>query len=189
MIEDTNALNVPKDGMTYYRISVDGTGLSEAVKISNKNNVKLTECRLLGGNEDCLDIVRGSNHEFHGCCFIPSRKTRTMVTIKGGAKGIVLQNCMFRTSEKTKYPWDISIGDYTIYDKYKTTPKTEVKIREAVTGGRRTANTNGPKPIVLVLNGEVDADHSVRVWKVPTIFVRILFQFQRWFGDKREPVL
>jgi hypothetical protein len=190
MKQDTHAVFIKDNGSSHYRLFADGKGFSEALKISNKKNVSFVQCRAINGEEDCLDIVRGDKITFTNCVFEPSEdkpRTRTIATIKGGATNVEFIDCLFRTENKTRFPWQISVGDYTIYDREKTTPKTTVKIRNAFTGGLRTVDTNGPKPRVLVLNGVVDADDSVKVWKVPSILVKLLFAFQRRFGDRRKP--
>jgi len=176
---DTHAHQIHESNSEHRGLHIDGTGYSEAIKLSNRNKVTVKESTFIGGNEDCLDIVRGNLIRFETCAFRPGSKTRTLCTIKGGASDVRLVNCFFDTKKKTRWPWHISVGDYTIYDRDKATPPTQVFISQAEYSKR--------KPIVLVLNGQVQSDGTVRIFKLPTTVVGILFWLNRKFGDKRKP--
>lgn len=179
---DSHAYKVTRDGENLSGLIVKGQGHDEAIKISNLTNIRISKSMFIGGEEDCLDIVRGDNIRFKECSFMPSKKTRTLCTIKGGATNVSLSGCHFDTEKKTRFPWHISVGDFTIYENDKETrPKhlTQVHISKATYSGK--------KPIVLVFKGVVYADKTVRVIQIPAFIVGIYFQLNRWFGDKRKP--
>ena len=95
---------------------VDGSGVSEALKLSFCRNVLIENCEFLGGYEDCVDIVRGENIRFKNCNFI-SQNSKQHVTCKGGAKNISFENCKFIGSFRCW--WDgacIDLGNWTDYD-------------------------------------------------------------------------
>jgi hypothetical protein len=119
---DTSALGFswrPGGDPIAYNINkclIDGSGCSEGLKLSFCHNVNVSQTRIIGGREDCVDIVRGGDIVFDDCEFI-SLGTRQHVTIKGGARSVSFVNCRFINSYSCW--WDgacIDLGNWTDYD-------------------------------------------------------------------------
>lgn len=158
-----------KDGLHY----VDGTDYAEAIKGSHKRNVVVEYAEVTGGHEDCIDLVGCSEVVLADLTLIPSRKTRTFITMKGGNRGILLKRIRFRG--KCRWPWDISIGDHTIYG-----------WREDRMIVIESCSTEKGRPLtVLCLAARrpmiVTPKCPVRVIMVPKFLVRIHF----WLNDLR----
>ena len=96
---------------------IDGRGGSEGLKLSCCRNIKIQNSQFFGGNEDCVDIVRGENIFFYNCTFSAGPDTKQHVTIKGGARNITFKKCKFKNSFKSW--WNgacIDLGNWTDYD-------------------------------------------------------------------------
>jgi len=182
---DTNKYNL-SEGEYIDGIEIDGYSKSEALKLSNLKYAGATEVRLLGGSEDCLDVVRGYGI-FNTIHFLPSKKTRQSVTAKGSCN-IVLNNPWFL--EKPKLA-DIVVGDFTIYDavdKERFKKKSVVHLKNP---NALDDNLNSRKVKVILMNGDlrvIDAKDRtrVKVIKVPSLLVKIYFFFGRLFTSKKR---
>jgi hypothetical protein len=96
---------------------IDGLGVAEGLKLSFCRNVKVIDSTIIGGYEDCVDIVRGENITFENCDFIANSGTKQHITCKCGAKNIVFKNCNFIGSFRNW--WDgacIDLGNWGDYD-------------------------------------------------------------------------
>jgi len=166
MKPDTNAFFLWSD-QRYNDIHVDGIGHAEAIKGSNKANVNVFNFTAIGGYEDVIDCVRGKSYAFVDGELSTGPNTRTFITLKGGINGVLLKNLTLVGD--CKYPWDISLGDHTIYNKRKLLNQKKIVMR-----GVRRANG---KPIkILVLDSEVpDCDFPVKIYRLPKFLLRIWF--------------
>jgi len=111
--------------------TIDGKGVAEGLKLSCCRNVKVLNSIIIGGYEDCVDIVRGENIEFINCTFISSGKTKQHITCKGGAKNISFVRCKFVGSFRNF--WDgacIDLGNWTDYDDAKRPRVRNIKIED-----------------------------------------------------------
>jgi len=166
--QDNSVISVP--------YVMDGHGFAETVKISNLKNIHFSGKRIIGGYEDCLDAVRGSNYIIHDTNFVAGEKTRTFITAKGSIDSFAVINCTF--TGKTKWPWDISLGDHTIYDNqdWKTPKMRNVYLAD----NRRT---DGKRIKVLVLHCEKpntpDQNEDYLFFVIPHFIVRGLFAIKR----------
>lgn len=111
-MKDTHAVKIPKSDYTYNNFQIDGRGYAEGLKLSNLDNVFIADGHIIGGYEDCIDCVRGSNYLFENLT-LEAGDARTFVTAKGGLSYISFKNITLKG--KTKWPWDFSFGDHTIY--------------------------------------------------------------------------
>jgi hypothetical protein len=94
---------------------LDGTMLhKEGVKGSMVIEKLLANKRILGGYEDCLDVVRGKDFELRDLHMFADQRTRTFITLKGGIQGYTLRDITLEG--ETRWPWDVSLGDWTDYD-------------------------------------------------------------------------
>lgn len=106
--------------------TIDGTGRREALKGSQLEHNIIARCRLIGGYEDCLDIVRGYKVNIEDCQMIAGDRTRTHITLKGGMHTVTLRRITF--FGRTRWPWDVSLGDWTGYDMVKRPPMGNVAL-------------------------------------------------------------
>lgn len=107
----------PKFSLTIDSCTIDGGGATEGLKLSFCRNVIVRNSQIMGGSEDCVDIVRGENITFDNCTFFANPDTKQHITCKGGAKNITFKNCKFVGSFKCW--WNgacIDLGNWTDYD-------------------------------------------------------------------------
>jgi hypothetical protein len=97
----------------------------DVMKFSNCQNVHVNGVVVKGGNEDCIDAVRGKNYKFENLTLEPLNNG---ITIKGSVSGWHLKNILFTRKGKE---YTIEIGQY---DNYWTpsTPPTRDGIIESV---------------------------------------------------------
>lgn len=95
---------------------IDGRGFREGAKGSRVEGVTWAGKSVVGGFEDCIDIVRGRDITLRDCVLyiFPEARTRTHLTAKGGIQGLHLQRLTFWGSPRW---WNISWGDWTDYDR------------------------------------------------------------------------
>lgn len=173
MGKDTHKFVLENKGV-YSGESVNGYGYAEAVKGSNLEDVTFRNFSIVGGYEDCVDVVRGRNYVFcEGDMY--AGEARTFVTIKGGVQGIWLEDIVFHG--KTKYPWDISLGDHTIYNDAE--PNLDI-VRKVVLN--RVKRVDGAPVRVLCMASQVPVklNGKYRVYVVPR------FIWRTWFWLKRK---
>jgi hypothetical protein len=109
--------NSTRFNLTIDSCKIDGQGASEGLKLSFCRNVVVSNCEIIGGTEDCVDIVRGENIKFENCTFFASSSTKQHITCKGGVKNISFVDCRFIGSFKNW--WNgacIDLGNWTDYD-------------------------------------------------------------------------
>ena len=92
--------------------------------MSNKENVSCHNLKIYGGDEDCVDIVRGSNHTFENCVF-HCGDSQQAFTIKAGASDITIKNCTFKGKPSIGY---IVLGQYSDYDFCKTIKTRRINV-------------------------------------------------------------
>ena len=69
---DDNALGFgwrpgrPKQSILIENCVIDANGVAEGLKLSYCHDVVVKDCKIIGGYEDCVDIVRGSFNLFLG---------------------------------------------------------------------------------------------------------------------------
>jgi hypothetical protein len=153
---------------------IDGRGCAEGLKISFGHNIRVENCVIYGGYEDCVDIVRGANITFINCKFI-SVYTKQHLTIKGGCKNITIEDCEF-VNDFTKW-YDgalVDIGNYTIYDQVQRPKVRHVTIRDC-----RLTNIKH-KLLTRVLYGDVPNIYNTKgyVFKVPNFITKIFFKLR-----------
>tara|TARA_B110000444_G_C18801600_1_gene577755 strand:+ start:978 stop:1652 length:675 start_codon:yes stop_codon:yes gene_type:complete len=96
--------------------TIDGRGVSEGLKLSFCRNVSVKNSCILGGYEDCVDIVRGENIFFENCTFI-SQNSAQHITCKSGVRNVNFINCKFVNPVRNW--WNgacIDLGNWSDYD-------------------------------------------------------------------------
>lgn len=178
---DTNALGFgwrPGDkrfALEIDRCEINGAGGSEGLKLSFCHDVVVKNSTILGGYEDCVDIVRGSNILFRNCKFI-SQGSAQHITIKGGVKDVRFEGCKFiNPFEKWINGACIDLGNWTDYDDVDRPKTRNISIEDC-----RIQNMKfkalyrrifSETPIVKNSDG-----FGIRV---PGLFVKIFWHLQR----------
>lgn len=98
---------------------IDGHGFSEGLKVTNTPEAIVANKRIIGGSEDCIDIVRTGHAHIRDSCLVASERTRTFITAKGGGQRLIFSGLLFIGDTRW---WDVSLGDWTIYNQDPTLP-------------------------------------------------------------------
>lgn len=154
---------------------IDGAGSSEGLKMSFCYNVHVESCKIYGGVEDCVDIVRGGNITFANCSFI-SNNTKQHITIKGGAKNIRIINCNFIKPYKSRFNGAcIDLGNWTDYDDVNRPRVRNVEIKNCrIIDSRRSILCR------VLYSDDPTLDLSFgKVFKVPRFLLAIFWLGQR----------
>lgn len=157
--------------------NIDANGVAEGLKLSYCKNVTVTNCTIIGGYEDCVDIVRGENIVFHNCKFI-ANNTKHHFTIKCNVNGVKIIDCEFINEFNNILDGacvDLgNWGDYNTEDLPKTRNIEIInckltnfrKIKKIITR-RLYAETPSVKSEGFVLN-------------IPKIFVSLFWSYKRY---------
>ena len=85
---------MPKQKIRIEDCTIDAGPVAEGLKLSYCSDVIVKNCTIIGGFEDCVDIVRGGFMIFENCRFV-SKNTKHHFTIKCNASNITIKNCVF----------------------------------------------------------------------------------------------
>lgn len=179
---DKNALGFswrpgqPEFSLEIDSCTIDGGGVSEGLKLSFCRNVIVRNSQIIGGSEDCVDIVRGENITFENCTFFANPDTKQHITCKGGAKNITFKNCKFVGSFKNW--WDgacIDLGNWTDYDDVDRPMVRNVNIENCI------MQDVGARILYRRLYSETPKVSNSRGFRfnVPRIFVKLFWWLQR----------
>jgi hypothetical protein len=116
---DSNALHIgPEQEPTHYvECTIDARAGAEALKITRgARQHRFTRCNIIGGYEDCVDILGAHNITFIDCTF--TVLGRAMATIKGGARMIAFHGGVINGAPKHGAYFDL--GGHTIYKHDRT---------------------------------------------------------------------
>lgn len=171
-MKDTHKLKLEWN-KEYSGLVLDGTGYAETLKASAGENITVRDFSIIGGYEDCIDCVQGTNYTFADGSLLAGPKTRTFITLKGGINGVILKNLVL--SGKCRWPWDISLGDHTIYNKGKLMNQQNILIEDV----RRTDPKRRVRVLVLDSEAPVVINSSVMIIKVPRWIVWLLMKLKR----------
>jgi hypothetical protein len=155
-----------KNNVKASNLNLDGSDCAETIKGSNLSNSGVVEFDIIAGYEDGIDCVRGSNYLFKEGSIRASDFTRTFITLKGGIKGYTLRN--LELDGEPSLPWDISIGDHTIYNKGEL-----LNMEDGLISG--VYHASGRKVRIFVLDGEVPVCEfgKYKVIKVPRFVAKL----------------
>jgi len=139
-------------------------------------------CIIVGGYEDCVDIVRGGDILFDQCTFI-SNNTKHHFTIKCDVHNIRIEDCTF--SGDFKSVWDgafIDLGNWGTYN-FKDIPKTDnIYVTRC-----NIVNVSWWKQILtrrLFAENPVICDTSGFNLRVPKFIVNIFWLYKRLIGSR-----
>lgn len=156
---------------------IDANGVAEGLKLSYCNDVTVTDCTIIGGYEDCVDIVRGSNIKFINCRFI-AKNTKTHFTIKGGATNIQIIDCEFDGEYKSLFDGAcVDLGNWSNYD-VDDRPKT----RGIVIKNCKLTNFRWFKKVLtrrLYAKSPTVLNTPGFVLNVPSFFVKLFWKLRR----------
>lgn len=169
------------------RCVIDGSGGEWGLKMPGNVGSMVRGCRLIGGKERALDIVRGSDLTFEDCVFTsgadrPRTSSRWSLAktcdigIKGGAARITFVRCQMT---------DLLLGDHSIYDNAHTVgPRTSDLTLDSC------AAPDGGPVIIRVYNADLptlsNGTKAVALrWIGPVVYVYFWIA-GRWI-DSRMP--
>ena len=107
---------MPKRKIRIENCTIDAGPVSEGLKLSYCHDVIVKDCTIIGGIEDCVDIVRGGFMLFENCRFV-SNNTKHHFTIKCQASNITIKDCVFVNDFKTLIDGAfVDLGNWSDYD-------------------------------------------------------------------------
>lgn len=154
---------------------------SDILKFSNCENITVKSCVILGGKEDCIDAVRGSNYNFETLSLSPKHNG---ITLKGSINGANIVNVEFQSHGKD---CDIELGQYDNYWYIGRPPTRNVKIID-------TKSVDGKPVTVKIWDAETPqvTDSNVKIVKIPKFIWFPYFVFRaiqtRGFKNITTPV-
>ena len=154
--------------------------IEEALKLSASHDIVVDNCRLEGGGEDALDIVRGSGYVFRNVTFV-ARGGRA-ATVKGGARRVDFINCRFTGTPSEGH--FVELGNWSDYDILERPETTEIRIDDATRFA--SGRTDAPPYAVQILYAQPPAMQGEFV-TIPRVFIDLYFAFKRM--TERERVL
>ena len=160
--------------------TINARGAEWGLKMPGNLNSIFNNCRIHGGTERALDIVRGSGARFIDCQFSayndrkPTRSKWAFtkacdIGIKGGASDIQFTHCVMT---------DLLLGDHCIYDHPVISPKVKGIV---LTDCQHSAGRNVPI-ILRVLNAEMPK--LVNTNAVALVYWRSAVSLYFWVAGK-----
>lgn len=143
---------------------------SDILKFSICETVLVANVRILGGTENSIDCVRGSNYSILGCSFFGALQGG--VVAKGSIEGFTLGECHFGSKSKK---FDVELGQYDNYWYPGRPPTRVVTIRNLTTAGGRPVR-------VMVWDSEMPTviNTNVKITKVPRLIVLLYFYWRHY---------
>jgi|TARA_B110000495_G_C22938954_1_gene549296 hypothetical protein len=115
---------MPKQSILIENCTIDAGPVAEGLKLSYCHDVIVKNSTIIGGFEDCVDIVRGGNITFLKCKFI-SKNTKHHFTIKCMVDDIKIVDCVFINDFRTIIDGAfVDLGNWSDYD-VDNLPKTK----------------------------------------------------------------
>ena len=107
---------MPKQRIRIEDCTIDAGPVAEGLKLSYCHDVIVKNCTIIGGFEDCVDIVRGGFMIFENCKFV-SKNTKHHFTIKCNASNITIKDCVFVNDfNKLIDGAFVDLGNWSDYD-------------------------------------------------------------------------
>ena len=169
--KDTHAWKKARSNESHSNLNIDGTHYSEALKLSNLHHVTITNFNLIGGSEDSIDVVRGSDYIFSDG-IINLKDSQQGITIKGGAENVILKNIEFIGKPKLGF---IVLGQYSDYDFCRNLPTKNIFISNC-----KFPPNNRPSLITWnVKNIKTENNENFSCIQIPKLLVCIYFSFRK----------
>lgn len=147
----------------------------DVMKFSQCENVQVRGVTVNGGQEDCIDAVRGSNYSFTNMTLNPLNNG---ITLKGSIDGWNLKDILFTRKGKE---YTIEIGQYDNY----WTPWTKPTRNGTVDN---VSIEDGSTVVIRIWDGEVPKQiincKNLKVLKIPKIIWFPYFFFRSMQRDK-----
>ena len=155
---------------------IDANGVAEGLKLSYAHDVLVEKCKIIGGYEDCVDIVRGGRIVFNQCRFI-AKNTKHHFTIKCMVDDVVISNCTFVNAFNNLFDGAlVDIGNWGTYN-YKNNELTKnIKIidckLECIPWWKQilTRTIHGESPTIINTKGFN--------FKIPKFLVNLFFKYK-----------
>ena len=173
---------MPKQKIRIENCTIDAGPVAEGLKLSYCYDVIVKNCTIIGGYEDCVDIVRGGFMLFEGCKFV-SKNTKHHFTIKCNASNITIKDCVFVNDFKKVIDGAfVDLGNWSDYDVVDL-PKT----KEIYIVDYKLKNISWYKKII---SRRIYADNPIIrgdgfVLKIPKLFVWLFWKFKRFKETKK----
>ena len=107
---------MPRQKIRIEDCTIDAGPVAEGLKLSYCSDVIVKNCTIIGGFEDCVDIVRGGFMIFENCRFV-SKNTKHHFTIKCNASNITIKDCVFVNEfNKLIDGAFVDLGNWSDYD-------------------------------------------------------------------------
>ena len=155
---------------------IEADSVAEGLKLSYCSDVIVKNTTIIGGFEDCVDIVRGGFMLFENCRFI-SKKQKQHFTIKCNASNITIKNCTFVNDFRTIIDGAfVDLGNWSDYD-IDDLPKTkDIYIVDC-----KFENVSWYKKIISRrLYAETPVNRgSGYILRIPRVFVWFFWKFKR----------
>ena len=173
---------MPKQKIRIENCTIDAGPVAEGLKLSYCHDVVVKNCTIIGGYEDCVDIVRGGFMLFEGCKFV-SKNTKHHFTIKCNASNITIKDCVFVNDFKKIIDGAfVDLGNWSDYD-VADLPKT----KEIYIVDYKLKNISWYKKIIsrrLYADNPVIRGDGI-VLKIPKLFVWLFWKFKRFKETKK----
>ena len=180
---DDNALGFgwrphqPKQSILIKNCFIDANGVAEGLKFSWANNYHVLNCIIIGGYEDCVDIVRGGSGVFEKCQFVATGETKHHFTIKAGVSDILIKDCLFVNDFRHWYDGAcIDLGNWSMYDTDKLEKTNNVRIINCSTVNMQfpliSRTIYARRPYIKNTRGFN--------FKIPNIFVQLFWRLRKW---------
>jgi len=144
---------------------------SDTLKLSNVASAEIFGCYIVGGKEDCIDIMRKSSLVNIVHCTLAS-SGKFCITIKGGSGRIKISNLVI---ENHGTETDIDIGNY-----YNSFEPGWLPVEDVVINNVTSSDGKPVKVRLLNCNKVTIIGGNCKVTKVPSIFWKIYFTLRDW---------
>lgn len=157
---------------------IDACGVAEGLKLTHISNVTIRNTTIIGGYEDCVDIVRGDNILFENCIFA-AKGTKHHFTIKCESRDIKIKDCTFKNDFNNA--WDgalVDMGNWSNYDK-----KDLIKTKNIQIINCKLENISWWKRILtrrLYSKNASTTNTQGFNLKIPNFIVKLFWRLRRW---------
>lgn len=135
---------------------------SDTIKASEKNGVVITDCFVVGGSEDAIDLVRGEDFSVVETTIAPTGKNG--ITLKQ-VDGFLFDGLLFTARGRDQ---EIELGQFCIYDKFPFLNRTKGGVLSNVRGWDnkpvRVRLWNADVPKLTACNVEIIKEPAVKVF-------------------------
>tara|TARA_B100002019_G_C21119205_1_gene522454 strand:+ start:180 stop:788 length:609 start_codon:yes stop_codon:yes gene_type:complete len=168
---------MPKQKIRIEDCTIDAGPVAEGLKFSYCHDVIVQNCTIIGGFEDCVDIVRGGFMIFEKCRFV-SKNTKHHFTIKCNASNITIKDCVFVNDfNKLIDGAFVDLGNWSDYDIDDLPKSKEIYIIDY-----KFENVSWYKKIIARrLHAETPVNRgSGHILRIPKLFVWLFWKLRRF---------